>query len=386
MRKALFIYGTRPEAIKMAPVILECRKQRSLQPILCVTGQHRELLEEVHGIFDLTPDYDLALMRPDQTLPDLTAAAITAVTSVLAAVKPDVSLVQGDTTSAFAGALASFYQRVPVAHVEAGLRTGDLSAPYPEELNRQLIGRISRWHFAPTERARENLIRENTLAATIEITGNTSIDALRLIVARADDPAASRADRPAGDLFAALGLAPLAADQRLVLVTAHRRESFGRPFADLCQALRAIADAWPQLRVVYPVHPNPNVRGPAAALLGDHPRIHLIDPVGYQSFVLLMRSAWLVLTDSGGIQEEAPGLGKPVLVLRETTERPEAIAAGTARLVGTSPARIQAAVAALITDPALYATMATARNPFGDGQAAARIVARLAADVATAGG
>jgi UDP-N-acetylglucosamine 2-epimerase len=392
MRKALFIYGTRPEAIKMAPVILECRKQQSLQPILCVTGQHRELLEELHGVFDLKPDYDLGLMRPNQTLPDLTAAAITAVTSVLAAVKPDVSLVQGDTTSAFAGALASFYQRVPVAHVEAGLRTGDLTAPYPEELNRQLIGRIARWHFAPTEQARENLIRENTPAENIEITGNTSIDALHLIVMRADDPAAaaraadpaaSRGGRTTSDLFAALGLAPLATDQRLVLVTAHRRESFGRPFADLCQALRAIADTWPHLRVVYPVHPNPNVRGPAAALLGDHPRIHLIDPVGYQSFVLLMRSAWLVLTDSGGIQEEAPGLGKPVLVLRETTERPEAIAAGTARLVGTSPERIQAAVAALISDPALYANMATARNPFGDGHAAARIVARLVADLAS---
>jgi UDP-N-acetylglucosamine 2-epimerase (non-hydrolysing) len=374
MPKALFIYGTRPEAIKMAPVILACRQHPSLQPVLCATAQHRELLDEINQTFDLVPDHDLALMRPDQTLPELTARAITAITEVLQAVRPQVSVVQGDTTTALAGALASFYQRVPVAHVEAGLRTYDFDAPFPEEMNRQVIGRLTRWHFAPTERARENLLRENIAPGSIVVTGNTAIDALRIV---GDSERAGAADP-----MSALGLAPLAPDERLALVTAHRRESFGKPFQDLCDGLLGIVDRWPRLRLVYPVHPNPNVRRPVAERLGSHPRIHLVDPVSYRPFVRLLRLAWIVLTDSGGIQEEAPGLGKPVLVLRDTTERPEAIEAGTARLVGTSPIKLLAAVEELMTDGARYAAMANAKNPFGDGHAAERILATLAADLA----
>jgi UDP-N-acetylglucosamine 2-epimerase (non-hydrolysing) len=374
MPKVLFIYGTRPEAIKMAPVILACRRHPSLRPVLCATAQHRELLDEINQTFDLVPDHDLALMRPDQTLPELTARAVTAITEVLQIVRPQVSVVQGDTTTALAGALASFYQRVPVAHVEAGLRTYDFDAPFPEEMNRQVIGRLARWHFAPTARARENLLRENIAPGSIVVTGNTAIDALRIV------GESERADAP--DPLSALGLAPLAADERLVLVTAHRRESFGKPFQDLCDGLMGIVDRWPRLRLVYPVHPNPNVRRPVAERLGDHPRIHLVDPVSYRPFVRLLRLAWIVLTDSGGIQEEAPGLGKPVLVLRDTTERPEAIEAGTARLVGTSPVKMLAAVEELMTDGARYAGMANAKNPFGDGHAAERILATLAADLA----
>lgn len=373
MSKILFIYGTRPEAIKMAPVILACRRHPTLRPVLCATAQHRELLDEINQTFDLVPDHDLALMRPDQTLPELTARAITAITAVLEAVRPQVSVVQGDTTTALAGALASFYQRVPVAHVEAGLRTYDFDAPFPEEMNRQVIGRLSHWHFAPTERARENLSRENIAAGSIVVTGNTAIDALRIV---------GEGERAgATDPMSALGLAPLAPDQRLVLVTAHRRESFGKPFQDLCDGLLGIVDRWPRLRLVYPVHPNPNVRRPVAERLGNHPRIHLVDPVSYRPFVRLLRLAWIVLTDSGGIQEEAPGLGKPVLVLRDTTERPEAIEAGTARLVGTSPVKLLAAVEELMTDGTRYAAMANAKNPFGDGHAAERILATLAADL-----
>jgi UDP-N-acetylglucosamine 2-epimerase (non-hydrolysing) len=372
--KALFIYGTRPEAIKMAPVILACRQQRGLEAVLCATAQHRELLDEINQTFDLVPDYDLGLMRPDQALPELTARGITAIAEVLRSVQPQVSIVQGDTTSALAGALASFYQRVPVAHVEAGLRTYDFDAPFPEEMNRQVIGRLTRWHFAPTERARENLLRENIAPGGIVVTGNTAIDALRIV--------GESEERGAADPMSALGLVPLAADERLTLVTAHRRESFGKPFQDLCDGLLGIVDRWPRLRIVYPVHPNPNVRRPVAERLGHHPRIHLVDPVSYRPFVRLLRLAWIVLTDSGGIQEEAPGLGKPVLVLRDTTERPEAIEAGTARLVGTSPVKLLTAVEELMTDGARYAAMANAKNPFGDGHAAERIVATLAADLA----
>jgi len=371
MAKALFIYGTRPEAIKLAPVVIACRKRGRIEPVICATAQHRQLLDEINETFGLRPDFDLGLMRPDQALPDLTARAITAIAEVLRAVGPAAAVVQGDTTSAMAGALASFYQRTPVAHVEAGLRTYDLTAPFPEELNRQMIARVARWNFAPTEGAAQNLRRENVGAETIIVTGNTSIDALRIVAAE-DDGA---------DPFAALRLPAPAPGERLVLVTAHRRESFGAPFRDLCRALRTTADRWPDVRIIYPVHPNPNVRRPVAELLSDHARIHLVDPVGYRAFVRLLRRAWIVVTDSGGIQEEAPGLGKPVLVMRETTERPEAVEAGTARLVGTSPERILGAIADLHDGDAAYRAMASAKNPFGDGRAAERIEERLAADL-----
>ncbi len=379
MPKALFIYGTRPEAIKLAPVIAACRQSGRLDPVLCATAQHRQLLDEINETFGLVPDFDLDLMQPNQTLPALTARAITAIAGVLAKVQPAASIVQGDTTTALAGALASFYQRVPVGHVEAGLRTYDLGQPFPEEMNRQTIGRVARWNFAPTDGARENLRRENIAEAGIVVTGNTAIDALRMVVEA--DAAAVKSGGAGADALSAVGVPPLAPGQRLLLITAHRRESFGAPFRDLCNGLRAAAERWPELRLVYPVHPNPNVRAPVNALLGDHPRIHLIDPVNYRPFVRLLQAAWLVVTDSGGIQEEAPGLGKPVLVLRETTERPEAVTAGTARLVGTAPARILAAIADLTEHPAAYRAMASAHNPFGDGRAAERIVARLLADL-----
>ena len=374
MPRALFIYGTRPEAIKLAPVIAACRQGGRLEPVLCATAQHRQLLDEINDTFGLRPDFDLGLMQPNQTLPALTARAVAAIAEVLAAARPAASVVQGDTTTALAGALASFYARVPLAHVEAGLRTHDLAQPFPEEMNRQMVARVARWNFAPTEGARANLRREGIAEASIAVTGNTAIDALRMVVA---------AEKPGNnaDALAAVGVAPLGPEEQLVLVTAHRRESFGAAFRDLFHGLRAAVERWPRLRVVYPVHPNPNVRAPVGELLGDHPRIHLIDPVRYRPFVRLLQAAWLVLTDSGGIQEEAPGLGKPVLVLRDTTERPEALAAGTARLVGTTPARILAAIADLTENPASYRAMASAHNPFGDGHAAERLVARLVADL-----
>ena len=370
MLRALFIYGTRPEAIKLAPVILACRQRGRIEPVICATAQHRELLDEINETFGLRPDFDLGLMRPDQALADLTGRAMTAISEVLARVAPAASVVQGDTTSAMTGALASFYLRTPVAHVEAGLRTYDLAAPFPEELNRQMIARVARWNLAPTEAARENLLREAVPAESILVTGNTSIDALRIVAAG-----------DGADPFGELGIPGPGPGERLVLVTAHRRESFGAPFRDLCTALRNAADRWPDLRIVYPVHPNPNVRRPVAELLSDHPRIHLVDPVGYRAFVRMLRRAWIVVTDSGGIQEEAPGLGKPVLVMRETTERPEAVAAGTARLVGTSPERILAAIHDLHENAASYRSMASAKNPFGDGHAAERIEERLAQDL-----
>lgn len=374
-KRVLLIYGTRPEAIKLAPVIRQlqaaAKDGADLQGIVCATGQHRELLDEVHALFDVRPDFDLRLMQPDQALADLTARALVAVTEVIQRVRPDAVVVQGDTTSAMVGGLAAFYQKIPVAHVEAGLRTNDLYAPFPEEMNRRVVTRLARWHFAPTTVARANLLAEGVPDDSIEVTGNTSIDALRQVTAERLAPAPAE-------------LMP-AAGQRLLLVTAHRRENFGDGVESICAALRQLAERFSDVRIVYPVHPNPNVRGPAERLLGGHPRIHLCQPLPYGSFVPLLGAAWVVLTDSGGLQEEAPGLGKPVLVMRDVTERPEPIAAGTAMLVGTSTSRIVEAVARLHDEPAAYAAMANARNPFGDGHAAERIVARLRRDLAGAG-
>ncbi len=374
-KRVLLVYGTRPEAIKLAPVIRQLQSAGDgpggLEGLVCATGQHRELLDEVHSLFDVRPQFDLGLMRPNQALADLTARALTAVTGVIERVRPDAVVVQGDTTSALVGALGAFYQKIPVAHVEAGLRTDDLYAPFPEEMNRRVITRLGRWHFAPTTVARSNLLAEGVPDSSIEVTGNTSIDALRQVTAERLAPA------PAG-LLPEPG-------ERLLLVTAHRRENFGDGVGSICAALRQIADAFSDIRIVYPVHPNPNVRGPAERLLGGHPRVHLCQPLPYGSFVSLLGAAWVVLTDSGGLQEEAPGLGKPVLVMRDVTERPEPIAAGTAMLVGTSTRRIVDAVTRLHDEPAAYAAMANARNPFGDGHAAERIVARLRRDL-TAGG
>lgn len=344
----------------MAPVVkaLEARSGES-ERVICVTAQHREMLDQVLDWFDITPDIDLNLMRPDQTLVDLTARALTEVTRVLAEVQPDVVLAQGDTTTVMVTALGAFYQRIPFGHVEAGLRTHNLHNPFPEEANRHIAGVLASHHFAPTQTAVEALRREGVSNDTIHMTGNTVIDALQWTVSK---------DHPLDlDL-------PLDDGKRLVLITAHRRESFGTEFEHLCHALRLIAEQNEDVRLVYPVHLNPNVQEPVKRILSGVKRVHLIEPLAYPDFAHLMNKSTLILTDSGGIQEEAPSLGKPVLVMRQTTERPEAVDAGTAKLVGTDTKTIVREAEKLLRDPAAYDTMANAVSPFGDGHAAERIV------------
>ena len=359
MKRILTIVGTRPEAIKLAPVTIElARRQGAVQHILCSTAQHRQMLDQVHGWFGITPDIDLNLMAPNQKLADFAAKALTEVTRVIEDVRPDVVLVQGDTTTAMMASLAAVMQRVEVGHIEAGLRTDDRFNPFPEELNRRVTGSVARFHFAPTARAAAALLAENVPADWIHVTGNTVIDALRMTVERE----------------VKLDLPFLENGRRLILVTAHRRESFGAPFESLCRALRSIADRNPDVELVYPVHLNPNVREPVGRILAGHDRIHLIEPLSYEKFVHLMAKAHLLLTDSGGVQEEAPYLGKPALVMRDNTERPEAVEAGTAKLVGTDEHRIVSETEFLLRDESAYRAMARAGSPFGDGQAARRIV------------
>jgi UDP-N-acetylglucosamine 2-epimerase (non-hydrolysing) len=372
--RILSIFGTRPEAIKMAPVVKALAAAPGLDPRVCVTAQHRQMLDQVLELFAIRPDFDLDLMRPGQDLFDVTAGVLLAVRDVLRAERPDLVLVQGDTTTCLAGALAAFYERIPVGHVEAGLRTHDLAAPFPEEANRAMVGRIAALHFAPTERARQHLLEERVAPERILVTGNTVIDALL----DARDRLATRPDAWfAGRLGEAVFTALAATTAPVILITGHRRESFGQGFAELCAALRGLALAHPAWTFVYPVHLNPNVRGPVFGILSGLANVHLIEPLDYLPFVWLMRRADLVLTDSGGIQEEAPSLGKPVLVMREVTERPEAVEAGTVRLVGTDRRRITEAVELLLGDPATYDSMARAHNPYGDGRAAQRIVAAV---------
>jgi UDP-N-acetylglucosamine 2-epimerase (non-hydrolysing) len=358
-KKILVVFGTRPETVKMAPLIkaLEGHPDR-FSVITCATGQHRELLDEMLRAFDIRPTLDLGLMQPGQTLPDLTARAMRRISEVLAEVRPAFTLVQGDTTTAMTAALASFYARVPVGHVEAGLRTADRFNPYPEEINRRVIGTLADVHFAPTRSAARALLAEGVAARDVFVTGNTGIDALRMAAARIPD---------------APGIGP----SKYILVTAHRRESFGAPIRRICHALREIAARHEGVGIVYPVHPNPEIRRPVHELLGGLDRVRLIEPLGYLDFVACLRDANLVITDSGGVQEEAPALGKPVLVVRETTERPEAVEAGVARLVGTGVQAIVSSVGQLLDDPELYGRMARATNPFGDGHASARIVRAL---------
>ena len=360
----LVVLGTRPEVIKLAPVVAALRAAPSLTARVCVTGQHREMLDQMLRVFAIAADHDLAVMQPAQDLADVTARVLLGLRDVLAAKRPAAVLVQGDTTSAMAAALAAFYAGVPVGHVEAGLRTGRPDQPFPEEMNRRLVGQLATWHYAPTAAAADNLRREGTDAARILITGNTVVDALRSIAAR-PPPLPPPLDEAA------------LADRRLVLVTGHRRESFGAGLANLCAALRALADRYPDLLVVYPVHLNPAVDAPVRAALGDHPRVRLTPPLDYLGFVALLRRAHLAITDSGGVQEEAPSFGVPVLVTRAVTERGEALAAGTARLVGTDRDAIVGAATALLDEPAAHAAMRAATNPFGDGHAAERIVAHL---------
>jgi UDP-N-acetylglucosamine 2-epimerase (non-hydrolysing) len=360
----LVVLGTRPEAIKLAPVITELRRHPDVTTRVCVTGQHREMVEPILELFNVRPDIDLALMTPDQRLSSLTAAALTRIEEVIASTAPDWVVLQGDTTSAMSAALAAFYRQVPVAHVEAGLRTHDLARPFPEEGNRRIADALAAVHFAPTELARHNLLREGVDGSAIHVTGNTVVDALLTVGSLPED----RSDGP---------LACLPTNRRIVLLTAHRRESFGPGLRDVYHAVREIADALTDVHFVYPVHLNPNVQEPARAMLAGHERISLIPPLDYVSLVHLMRRATLILTDSGGIQEEAPTFGKPILVLREVTERPEAVQAGCARIVGTDRRAIVAAALELLTDRSAYDRMAQIANPFGDGHASERIVCVL---------
>lgn len=371
-KKIMLVFGTRPEAIKMAPLVhaLKARPDR-FETLVCVTAQHRQMLDQVLKIFDIQPDIDLDLMKPGQDLFDVTAAVLLGMRPVLAEHRPDVMLVHGDTTTALGAAIAGFYAGVDVGHVEAGLRTHDVRSPFPEEFNRQVAGKIARFHFAPTATSAANLEREGASRAQIFVTGNTVVDALLW--------ALDRLDRDAGRREAVEGLLARQLGQgfgarRFVLVTGHRRENFGPGFLEICAALKALAEAYAEVDFVYPVHLNPNVRQPVGELLSGLANVRLIEPLEYEPFITLLRRCHLVLTDSGGIQEEAPSLGKPVLVMRDVTERPEALEAGTVRLIGADRGRIVAAVTELLEDAAAYEAMARAHNPYGDGQASRRIV------------
>jgi UDP-N-acetylglucosamine 2-epimerase (non-hydrolysing) len=363
--RVLSVFGTRPEAIKMAPVVQQLGQTPGVLSRVCITAQHRQMLDQVLELFGLQPDYDLDLMKPDQPLNELTAAVFTGLEPVLRGFGPDWVLVQGDTTTVMAAGLSAYYHRVRVGHVEAGLRTGDKWQPFPEEINRKVLGAVADLHFAPTEWARGNLLREGVSEASIRVTGNPVIDALRQVLRQP-------CDLEAGPLHGRLD------GRKLLLVTAHRRENFGAPMERIFGALLRIAREFePLVQLVYPVHMNPNVHEPAHQLLGGEANIHLIPPLDYLPMVHLMKRAYLVLTDSGGLQEEAPAVGTPVLVMREVTERPEALEAGTALLVGTDPERIYAEAKRLVENPQAQAAMARANNPYGDGHAAERIVAAL---------
>lgn len=367
MIKVLSVFGTRPEAIKMAPLVNLLKQDPMIDSRVCVTGQHREMLDQVLKLFNIVPEYDLAIMKAGQDLYDVATSILLNIKPVLRDFQPDIVLVHGDTSTTFAAALACYYEKIAVGHVEAGLRTGNIYSPWPEEANRRLTGAITTLHFAPTATSRDNLLRENTSPAHIEVTGNTVIDALHQVVAKID------ADQTLSQQFASQF--PYGQDgRRLILVTGHRRESFGAGFENICAALKTIAEQFPDCDVVYPVHLNPNVREPVYRLLSNSPNVHLIAPQDYLPFVYLMSRSYLVLTDSGGIQEEAPSLGKPVLVMRDTTERPEAVAAGTVKLVGTDQQVIVSEVHQLMTDQAYYDSMSFAHNPYGDGLACGRIV------------
>lgn len=366
IRKVMVVFGTRPEAIKMAPVVTALKQCAELQTIVAVTAQHRQMLDQVLDLFQIVPDEDLNVMQPGQTLSGLTARIVQGMEEVITRHKPDIVLVHGDTTTTFATALAAFYQRTAVGHVEAGLRTGNLYSPWPEEANRKLTGALTSLHFAPTDRSAANLHAENIDPQRVHVTGNTVIDALLAVVEKINE-------QPALSTELAQRFPFLDASKRLVLVTGHRRENFGDGFIQICQALKQIA-ARGDTQVVYPVHLNPNVQGPVNALLAEQAGVHLIEPQDYLPFVYLMSKAYLIITDSGGIQEEAPSLGKPVLVMRDTTERPEAVDSGTVRLVGTDADTIVSETMRLLDDPSAYQLMARAHNPYGDGQASRRIL------------
>lgn len=378
----MLVFGTRPEAIKMAPLVKEFQARvNEFDTIVCVTGQHREMLKQVLELFDIKPDYDLEIMKEGQDLYDVTTRVLLGMREVLKKTKPDVVLVHGDTTTSTAAALAAFYQQIPVGHVEAGLRTHNIYSPWPEEMNRQLTGRMATYHFAPTELSRDNLLAEGIATDRIFITGNTVIDALQQVVTRVKGNADLRNEVSRKLLQFGYDVNRLEAGRRLVLITGHRRENFGEGFLNICRAIQTLSKRFPEVDFVYPMHLNPNVRKPIREIFGDNlgglGNLFFIEPLEYLQFVTLMDRSSIVLTDSGGIQEEAPGLGKPVLVMRDTTERPEAVKAGTVKLVGTDYNQIVDNVEKLLTDNAAYAEMSRANNPYGDGKACSYIVDAL---------
>lgn len=378
MKKIMLVFGTRPEAIKMCPLVKAFQKHpESFETIVCVTGQHREMLDQVLRIFDVTPDFDLNIMKQGQDLTDVTARVLTGMRDVFRCCRPDVVLVHGDTTTSMAAALAAFYQQIPVGHVEAGLRTHNLYSPWPEELNRQITGRIASYNFSPTPLSESNL-REEKALGEILVTGNTVIDALHMVVDKLNSDASLAAEQDHVLAEAGYDVSRLASGKRLVLITGHRRENFGDGFIRMVSAMKDLSVKYPDVDFVYPMHLNPNVRKPIHEVFGDDLTVYdnffFIEPLQYLEFVHLMSKSTLVLTDSGGIQEEAPGLGKPVLVMRDTTERPEALASGTVHLVGTDYDKIISEVSTLLDDAEAYARMSQAVNPYGDGQACSRIV------------
>ena len=373
--KILSVFGTRPEAIKMAPLVKELERDEFFISKVAVTGQHREMLDQVLDLFEIVPDYDLNLMKSGQDLYDITSGVLLGLRSVLREFEPDLVLVHGDTATTFATSLASFYQKVPVGHVEAGLRTNDLSSPWPEEANRVLTGRLAALHFAPTDRNRAALIEERVPARDIFVTGNTVIDALKWVVYKIES-----SQNLKNSIFTQLIYSGLDTDilnNKYVLITGHRRENFGQGFENICKALAQLASIHKDIHFIYPVHMNPNVQEPVRRLLDGYSNVHLIKPLGYEPFVYLMKGCYLVLTDSGGIQEEAPGLGRPVLVMRNTTERPEAVDAGTVKLVGTSVDNIVNSVELLINDEIIYKDMSRSHNPYGNGNASKNIISAL---------
>ena len=373
----MLVFGTRPEAIKMAPLVKEFEKHpKEFNTIVCVTGQHREMLDQVLRIFNIRPDYDLNIMKQGQDLYDVTARVLTGMRDVLKEVQPDVVLVHGDTTTSMASALAAFYQQIPVGHIEAGLRTHNIYSHWPEEINRQITGRIATFHFAPTLLSRENLMKEGIREEAVTVTGNTVIDALYMVVEKIKNDKVLDAQLEGVLKGAGYDINRLKENRRLVLITGHRRENFGDGFISMCKAIKALTEKYPEVDFVYPMHLNPNVRKPIREVFGEEQLANMffIEPLEYLSFVYLMEKSAIVLTDSGGIQEEAPGLGKPVLVMRDTTERPEAVDAGTVKLVGTDYEKIVGEVSALLDDQAYYDRMSKAINPYGDGKACKRIV------------
>jgi len=371
MKKILIVFGTRPEAIKMAPLVKAFQSESSLETKVCVTAQHREMLDQVLDLFEITPDYDLNIMKPGQDLYDVTSNVLLGMKKVLTDFKPDIVFVHGDTSTTFAASLAAFYQQIKVAHIEAGLRTGDIYSPWPEEANRQLTTQITAYHFAPTSTSKKNLLKENVSEEAIAVTGNTVIDALFLALDKIKNSAAL--EQQIIHQLSALNYR-LQENKKIILVTGHRRENHGQGFINICTALKEIAMKNPEIDIVYPVHLNPNVQKPVKELLSDIRNVYLIEPLQYEQFIYMMDSAYFIITDSGGVQEEAPSLGKPVLVMRDTTERPEALDAGTVKLVGTNTQLIVNEAQNLIDNQEAYVRMSQASNPYGDGSACEKIV------------